>query len=64
MLGQIPLELTIRQGGDIGHPIVVSEPDQPAAEAFRGAARRAAIKLALDAREKPRRPKIMLKKAQ
>ncbi len=64
LLGQIPLELTIRQGGDIGHPIVVSEPDQPAAQAFRSAARRAAIKLAVDAQEKPRRPKIMLKKAQ
>jgi ATP-binding protein involved in chromosome partitioning len=64
LLGQIPLELTIRQGGDIGHPIVVSEPDQPAAEAFRSAARKAAIKLAQDAHAKPRRPRIMLKKAQ
>jgi ATP-binding protein involved in chromosome partitioning len=63
LLGQIPLELTIRQGGDIGHPIVVSEPDQPAAQAFRSAARRAAINLAKEAATKPRRPKIMLKKA-
>jgi ATP-binding protein involved in chromosome partitioning len=63
LLGQIPLELTIRQGGDIGHPIVVSEPDQPAAQAFRAAARRAAINLAKEAQAKPRRPKIMLKKA-
>jgi ATP-binding protein involved in chromosome partitioning len=63
LLGQIPLELTIRQGGDIGHPIVVSEPDQAAAQAFRSAARRAAINLAKEAAAKPRRPKIMLKKA-
>ncbi len=64
LLGQIPLELSIRQGGDIGHPVVVSDPDQPAAQAFRSSARRAAINLAKDAQEKPRRPKIMLKKAQ
>ncbi len=63
LLGQIPLELAIRQGGDIGQPIVVSSPDQPASQALRGAARRAAINLAKEAQAKPRRPKIMLKKA-
>jgi ATP-binding protein involved in chromosome partitioning len=63
LLGQIPLEVSIRQGGDIGHPIVVSHPDSPPSEALRAAARQAAIKLAADAYQKPRRPRIMLRKA-
>jgi ATP-binding protein involved in chromosome partitioning len=33
-LGEIPLFPEIRKGGDIGIPIVVSHPDQPAAKAF------------------------------
>ncbi len=64
LLGRIPLDTAIRQGGDIGHPIIVSEPESPPAEAFRAASREAARKLAVDAVEKPRRPTIMLKQAQ
>jgi ATP-binding protein involved in chromosome partitioning len=63
LLGRIPLDTAIRQGGDIGHPIVVSEPESPPAEAFRDAARQSARKLAIDAVDKPRRPTIMLKQA-
>jgi ATP-binding protein involved in chromosome partitioning len=63
LLGRIPLDTAIRQGGDIGHPIVISEPESPPAEAFRDAARQSARKLAIDAVEKPRRPTIMLKQA-
>ena len=33
-LGRIPLETEIREGGDSGHPIVVSNANSPAAEAF------------------------------
>ena len=39
LLGQIPLEPSLRQGGDVGVPIVVRDPDSPAGEALREAAR-------------------------
>ena len=38
LIGQIPLVPAIREGGDTGVPIVVSEPDSPAAIALRDAA--------------------------
>ncbi|RMF64936.1 MAG: iron-sulfur cluster carrier protein ApbC [Calditrichaeota bacterium] len=34
-LGEIPLDIKIRIGGDQGKPIVVSEPDSPVSEAFK-----------------------------
>ena len=52
-----------RQGGDIGHPITVSEPESPPGEAFRDAARQCARRLAIDAVAKPRRAVIQLKQA-
>ena len=39
-LGRIPIELAIREGGDIGTPITVSAEDSPTAEAFRHIATR------------------------
>jgi ATP-binding protein involved in chromosome partitioning len=39
LLGQIPLMPEIREGGDAGTPIVVSQPDSPAGQALREAAR-------------------------
>jgi ATP-binding protein involved in chromosome partitioning len=38
LLGQVPLVPAIREGGDKGMPIVVGEPDSPAAGVFRGIA--------------------------
>jgi ATP-binding protein involved in chromosome partitioning len=38
LVGQIPLIPKIREGGDTGTPIVVSDPDSPAGRAFREAA--------------------------
>jgi ATP-binding protein involved in chromosome partitioning len=38
LLGQVPLLPAIREGGDSGVPVVVSEPQGPAATAFRGIA--------------------------
>jgi ATP-binding protein involved in chromosome partitioning len=63
LLGRIPLDTAIRQGGDIGHPLVLSTPDSPSSDAFQAAARQAARKLAIDAAAKPRRATIMLKQA-
>ncbi len=33
-LGEIPLELEVRQGGDAGTPVVVGQPESVVAKAF------------------------------
>ncbi|MET0468476.1 MAG: Mrp/NBP35 family ATP-binding protein [Aeromicrobium sp.] len=38
MLGQIPLDQTLREGGDAGEPIVVSDPDSESAKILQGVA--------------------------
>jgi ATP-binding protein involved in chromosome partitioning len=48
-LGRIPIYEPIRVGGDTGVPIVVGEPDSPAAQAFRAAAERLAAQLSIAA---------------
>jgi ATP-binding protein involved in chromosome partitioning len=42
LLGQIPLESALREGGDEGTPIVVRDPASPAAQAFAALAQRIA----------------------
>ena len=39
LMAQIPLMPSLREGGDTGTPLVISDPDAPAAEALREAAR-------------------------
>jgi ATP-binding protein involved in chromosome partitioning len=39
LLAQVPLVPDVRQGGDVGAPIVVTDPDSPAGEALRTAGR-------------------------
>jgi ATP-binding protein involved in chromosome partitioning len=39
LLAQVPLVPALRAGGDVGVPIMVSEPDSEAARAFDGLAR-------------------------
>jgi ATP-binding protein involved in chromosome partitioning len=39
LLGQLPLDVRLREGGDAGTPVVLSDPDSPAAVALRGIAR-------------------------
>jgi ATP-binding protein involved in chromosome partitioning len=41
-LGEVPLEPQVRIGGDEGKPIVVAQPDSPAAQAIRAVARQVA----------------------
>jgi ATP-binding protein involved in chromosome partitioning len=41
-LGEVPLEMRVRQGGDSGVPVVVSEPESPAGVALRAVAARVA----------------------
>ena len=42
LLGQVPLDVGLREGGDQGRPVVTSAPDSPAATALRGVARQLA----------------------
>lgn len=39
MLGQVPLDITLREAGDGGTPVVLTDPDSPAAQALVGVAR-------------------------
>jgi ATP-binding protein involved in chromosome partitioning len=48
-LGRIPIYEPIRIGGDTGVPIVIGEPDSPAARAFRAAAEQLAAQLSIAA---------------
>jgi ATP-binding protein involved in chromosome partitioning len=43
LLGRIPLQLSLREGGDAGRPVVVAEPGSPAGQALLGAARELAL---------------------
>src|ERR1700681_2833094 len=46
-IGRIPLYQAIREGGDSGVPLVISEPDSPAARAFMAAAERTAAQVSI-----------------
>jgi ATP-binding protein involved in chromosome partitioning len=61
LLGQIPLEPSVRIGGDAGTPVIVSHPDSATGQAFERAAERVAGRLSVEAARKPRKPTIMLK---
>jgi ATP-binding protein involved in chromosome partitioning len=61
MLGQLPLDARIREQADSGHPTVASDPDSPAADAYRTTARRMAARLALQGRDYSSKfPKIVV----
>ena len=54
-LGEIPLDIAIRETSDAGTPITVTQPDSPHAQAYRQLADRVAEKLAGGAgRQAPR----------
>ncbi|NLU83878.1 P-loop NTPase [Rhodococcus sp. HNM0569] len=44
LLGQIPLEQSVREGGDEGVPIVLGKPDSPAAQALQAVADKLAVR--------------------
>lgn len=46
LLGSLPLDITIREQGDAGRPVVVAAPDSPVAQAYRQTARVMAATLA------------------
>ena len=51
LLGDLPLDIRIRQGVDDGQPTVAAEPDSPLTHSYRAIARKAAARLSLRARD-------------
>ncbi len=51
LLGQLPLDIGIREHADSGKPTVVADPDGRIAEIYRAIARRIAVKIAESARD-------------
>ncbi|MGK0673906.1 MAG: iron-sulfur cluster carrier protein ApbC [Halothiobacillaceae bacterium] len=51
LLGQLPLERTIREQVDSGHPTVAANPESPIAMIYRGIARKLAARLAQRAKD-------------
>ena len=47
LLAQLPLELPVREGGDLGHPIVLAQPESATAQAFRALAEALCQRLSL-----------------
>lgn len=64
LLAQIPLEMAIREGGDAGEPLSLSQPASSTARAFMELAEKVAVQLANQALTKPRKPTIMMKTIQ
>ena len=46
-LGRLPLDATVREGGDFGRPVVTVDPDSPAGVAFRSLAQTIAARISL-----------------
>ena len=55
-LGRIPIYQPIREGGDSGVPIVISEPESPAARAFMTAAEQLAAQVSIASYARPTIP--------
>jgi ATP-binding protein involved in chromosome partitioning len=57
-LGEIPLDLGVREGGDKGVPIVAGQPDGPQAQAFTEAAQQVAAQVSIQNMKAPKLPVI------
>jgi ATP-binding protein involved in chromosome partitioning len=55
-LGRIPIYQPIREGGDTGVPVLISEPDSPASQAFVAAAERMAAQVSIASYNRPTIP--------
>ena len=55
-LGGIPIYQPIREGSDAGVPLIISEPDSPAARAFLATAERAAAEISIASYKRPAVP--------
>jgi ATP-binding protein involved in chromosome partitioning len=52
-IGRIPIYQPIREGGDTGVPLMISEPDSPASQAFMAAAERMAAQVSIASFNRP-----------
>ncbi len=52
-LGRVPIYQPIREGSDVGVPLMISEPDSPAAQAFMAAAERTAAQVSIASFNRP-----------
>jgi ATP-binding protein involved in chromosome partitioning len=55
-LGRVPIYQPIREGGDTGVPVLISEPDSPASRAFIAAAERTAAQISIASYNRPTIP--------
>ena len=55
-LGRIPIYQPIREGSDLGVPLMISEPESPAARAFMAAAERTAAQVSIASYNRPTIP--------
>ena len=55
-IGRIPIYQPIREGSDAGIPLMISEPDSPAARAFMSAAERTAAQVSIASYNRPTIP--------
>lgn len=63
LLGQLPLDLSIRLNADAGHPSVVAEPEGKIAELYKAIARKVAVKIAAKSQDfSSKFPKIVIQK--
>jgi ATP-binding protein involved in chromosome partitioning len=63
LLGQLPLDIRIREQADAGNPTVAADPDGAVAETYRRIARRIAVKLSEQAKDMTSRfPEIVVSK--
>jgi ATP-binding protein involved in chromosome partitioning len=64
LLGQLPLDISIREQTDSGYPTVVAAPASPQAIAYRATARNVAAALALQGKDYSRRfPNIVVEES-
>jgi ATP-binding protein involved in chromosome partitioning len=64
LLGQLPLDISIREQADSGKPTVVADPDGRAAETYRAIGRRVAVKIAESAKDMTSKfPNIVVSKS-
>ena len=52
-LGRVPIYQPIREGSDAGVPLMISEPDSPAAQAFMATAERTAAQVSIASFNRP-----------
>ena len=59
-LGAVPMELSVRVGGDSGEPVVISRPDSEAAKAFQSIAEQVAARVSVEALNLKKTPTIKI----